>query len=213
MPITIPDPSDLAVLLIDVQPFFLDVAFPDDGGGREALLVRLEHLLLLAGWFDLPVLGTAEHPVDRNGGLAPRLARVFPAAGQQFTKHTYDCCREPAVRAALEALPARQIAVAGAETDVCVLQSVLGLLRMGRQVFLLEDCLFTTEPYPGPALRRMIAAGAIPTTFKSLAYELTVSVDHTPWLDTWIDRDRPDVRPFPTSFDYPESFPPWKPAL
>jgi hypothetical protein len=158
-------------------------------------------------------VATAEHPVDRNGGLAPRLARVFPVAGRQLTKHTYDCCREPAVRAALEALQARQIAVAGAETDVCVLQSVLGLLRMGRHVFLLEDCLFTTEPHPGPALRRMIAAGATPTTFKSLAYELTVSVDHTPWLDTWIDRDRPGVKPFPPSFGYPESLPFWKPAL
>jgi nicotinamidase-related amidase len=212
MPITIPDPSNLAVLIIDVQPFFLDVAFPADAAGRESLLTRLEQLLLLADWFDLPVLATAEHPVDHHGALAPRLARVFPSAGQQFTKRTYDCCREPAIRAALEGLPA-QVAVTGAETDVCVLQSVLGLLRMDRQVFLLEDCLFTTEPHPGPALRRMIAAGAIPSTFKSLAYELTVSVDHTPWLDTWVDCDRPDAKPLSPLFRDPESLPPWRPVL
>jgi nicotinamidase-related amidase len=213
MPILIPDPSNLAVLVIDVQPYFLEVAFPADAAGRESLLVRLEQLLLLADWYDLPTLATFEHPVDRNGRLPPRLARVFPAAGQQFVKRTYDCCREPAIREALEGLPADQIAVAGAETDVCVLQSVLGLLQMGRQVFLLEDCLFTTEPQPAPALRRMIAAGALPTTFKSLAYELGVSVDHTPWLDIWVDRDRPEVKPFPAAFRDPESLPPWRPAL
>ena len=48
----------------------------------------------------------------------------------------------------------RQIAVAGAETDVCILQSTLGLLEAGYEVFLLEDCLSTTEASPGPALRR-----------------------------------------------------------
>jgi nicotinamidase-related amidase len=213
MSIAIPDPSSLAVLVVDVQPYFLDVAFPADAAGRESLLVRLEQLLLLADWFDLPVLATFEHPVDRNGRLPPRLARAFPAAGQQFVKRTYDCCREPAIREALERLPVAQIAVAGAETDVCVLQSVLGLLRMARQVFLLEDCLFTTEPNPGPALRRMIGAGALPTTFKALAYELTASVDHTPWLETWIDRDRPDAKPLSPLFRDPESLPPWRPAL
>jgi nicotinamidase-related amidase len=213
MSITIPDPSNLAVLVIDVQPFFLEVAFPADAAAREPLLVRLEQLLLLADWYELPTLATFEHPVDRNGQLPPRLGQVFPAAGQQFVKRTYDCCREPAIREALEGLSAAQIAVAGAETDVCVLQSVLGLLRMGRQVFLLEDCLFTTEPRPGPALRRMIGAGALPTTFKSLAYELGVSVEHTPWLDTWVDRDRPGVKRLSPLFRDPESLPPWRPAL
>lgn len=213
MPIAIPDQSSLAVLLIDVQPHFLDLAFRSDAAGCESLLVRLEQLLLLADWLDLPVLATYEHPIARNGELPPRLAEVFPASGHQFTKRTYDCCSEPAIRKAVERLPARQFAVVGAETDVCVLQSVLGLLQMDRQVFLLEDCLFTTELHPGPALRRMFAAGAVPTTFKSLAYELTASVDQTPWLDTWADRDRPGVKPFPPSFRDPESLPAWRPAL
>ena len=33
---------------------------------------------------------------------------------------------------------------AGAEIDVYVMQSVLGLLDMGYEVFLLEDCIFTS---------------------------------------------------------------------
>ena len=69
-----------------------------------------------------------------------------------------------------------QIAVAGGETDVCVLQSVLGLLALGKQVFLLEDALFSSERHVGPALRRMAAAGAIPSTVKTLNYELRRSV-------------------------------------
>lgn len=196
--------SGIGVLLIDVQPLFWDLAFPSEddlaGSARESLLVRMEHLLILADWMGLPSIATFEHPVEENGQLPERLDEVFPARGQRFSKRTYNCCLEPTIREAIERLPVQQFAVAGAETDVCILQSVLGLLRMGRSVFLLEDCLFTSEPHPGPALRRMYQAGAIPCTFKSFAYELAESVDHTPWLETWLERDREYAKPFPEAF-------------
>ena len=70
----------------------------------------------------------------------------------------------------------RQLLVAGGETDVCVLQSVLSLLERGYQVFLLEDCLFSSEPHTAPAVARMRAAGAVPCTLKTAYYELMRSV-------------------------------------
>ena len=62
--------------------------------------------------------------------------------------------------------------MAGAETDVCILQSVLGLLREGYEVYLLEDCLFSSESAPEPAIARMRQAGARPCTYKSFYYEV-----------------------------------------
>jgi hypothetical protein len=47
---------------------------------------------------------------------------------------------------------------------------------MGYEVFLLEDALFSEEPNTSPALRRMELAGAIPSTVKTLHYELRRSV-------------------------------------
>ena len=44
------DSSNIGLLLIDVQPTFLDYAFPDQSEGLESLLVRYEHLLMLADW-------------------------------------------------------------------------------------------------------------------------------------------------------------------
>lgn len=199
--------SSVAVLLIDVQPAFWDYAFGQSEEVKEPVMIRLQHLLMLADWMELPILATFEHPVAENGQLPEQLERVFPAGGQRFTKRTYNCCLEPTIREAIKRLPVKQFAVAGAETDVCILQSVLGLLRMGYQVFLLEDCLFTSESHPGAALRRMAQAGAIPCTLKSLAYELSESVDHTPWLPTWIERDRDYAKPFPKDFGPLEEFP------
>jgi hypothetical protein len=196
-------------LLVDVQCInWTGVELP-----KEPQLVRLENLLRLADWMELPVIATFEHPVDRNGMFPERLEGLFPARGRRFTKRTYNCCLEPTILEAIKALPGKQIAVAGAETDVCIMQTVLGLLKLGYQIFLLEDCLYTTEPQPRPALDRMYRAGAVPITFKSFAYELAVSVDHSPWLDTWIERDRPYAKPFPEEFGGPEMYPDWEPKL
>jgi hypothetical protein len=79
----------------------------------------------------------------------------------------------------------RQLIVAGSETDVCVLQSVIGLIDMGFQVFLLEDGLFTSEPNPHAALTRMYQLGVVPITYKSLYYELIRTVDVEPLHRTW----------------------------
>jgi len=144
-------------------------------GETEGLLGRLEFLLALSTVYALPLLATFEQPVERKGWLPERLEPFFPVNGLKYTKQTFNCCGEPDIMAAVAGLGRKQLAVAGGETDVCVLQSVLGLLREGYEVFLLEDVLFSSEPHTGPALRRMERAGAIPTTVKTLNYELRLS--------------------------------------
>lgn len=194
---------DVAVLMIDVQTYFLDGWM---AGESESVLTRLEFLCGLTTAHELPCLATLEEPIARKGGLTERLATIFPAHGQTFTKHTFDCCAEPAIRDALAALPQSRIAVAGGETDVCVLQSVLGLIDLGKQVYLLEDVLFSEEPHVGPAIRRMEAAGAIPSTVKTLAYELRRSVAAPP-LATLLAERAPTL-----ALPSPEDLPPWRPG-
>ena len=204
------DRSKIGVLLIDVQPFFLDYAFAERDEERESIMVRFEHLLMLTDWMDLPLIATFEKPLAENGELPDRLEAVFPAVGKRFVKNYFGSASEPQIREAIERSAARQFAVAGSETDVCVLQSTLGLLEMGYEVFLLEDCLFTTEANPGPALRRLYQAGAIPCTLKSMVYELVECVDQIPWYAGGLAAgDQPDAKPFPEAFIAPEEWPPW----
>ena len=206
------DRNNIGILLIDVQPFFLDLADPG-GEALEPLLMRLEHLLMLAGWIDLPLVATFEKPVAHNGELPDRLEGVFPEGGRRFVKNHFGSMSEPEIREAVTGLGVGQFVVTGAETDVCVLQTTLGLLESGYQVFLLEDCLFTTESEPGPALRRMYQAGAVPATLKSFAYELLGCVEEIPWYpEGWAMRDHHGAKPFPEGFVAPEDWPPWKPA-
>ena len=196
--------DDLAIVVIDVQPGFLGGWM---AGPSEPHLVRLEYLFGLATVFDLPCLATFEEPVEKNGWLPERLDRYFPAHGQRHTKQTFNCCAEPPILAALAATNRSQIAVAGCETDVCVLQSVMGMIGAGYQVFLLEDCLFSSEPHTGPAIRRMEAAGAIPSTVKTLSYELRHSVA-APGPRTTLQERFPELH-----LPRPEDFPVWADPL
>ena len=196
--------EDLAILVIDVQPYFLDGWM---AGASEPLLARLEFLLGLATVYDLPCVATFEQPVAKKGRLPERLEPFFPAHGERYTKNTFNCCGEQEIREALARFGRHQFAVAGGETDVCVLQSVLGLIGEGYQVFLLEDCLFSSEPHVGPALRRMEQAGAVPSTVKTLHYELRRSMAAAPARDVFAERC-PGLR-----MVEPEDLPVWEPLV
>ncbi len=190
-------PSETAVLLVDAQTHFLEMMH----GAQEPVLARMERLVRFAELLDLPVVVTLEHPVEEKGGLPERLESALPKTTRRFVKTSFDCMAEEPIRKALDR-PC--VAVAGGETDVCILQSVLALLDAGYRVFLLEDCLFSSEPDVGPALRRMEAAGALPATFKSFAYELLAKVEAA-WPEKWRERlaQRPEL--FPPPEDLPHA--------
>lgn len=165
---------DTALLLIDVQPGFLDAMH----GEPEPLLRRLERLLRFADMMSMPVIATVERPLEAKGALHERL-RVADV----FEKWMFSALRETPIRDALSATGCRRVAVAGAETDVCVLQTVLDLREAGYEVVLLTDCVFSSEPDPRAALDRMAAAGATPATFKTFCYEVLETADRTAWPD------------------------------
>ncbi len=185
--------------MIDAQTSFL----ASMAGESEPLLQRLERLLMLADWLALPVIATIERPVESKGHLPDRLQVRTPNDVQIFEKSSFDLCGEQPIADALKATGRGAVAVAGGETDVCVLQSVLGLIGRGYRVYLLEDCLFSSEPDTGFAVARMRAAGALPSSFKSFAYELTGTVDRTAWPRSW--RDKLAERDL---FPDPETLPP-----
>jgi isochorismate hydrolase len=175
------DADRVGVVLIDAQPAFWDIMH----GQREPVMQRIEQLLVFTDITQRPLVATFEDSPERNGWLPERLENVFPEHGQRHVKRTFDCCREPEIREVFKSMNVEQIVLAGAETDVCVLQSALGLLEMGYEVFLLEDCLFTNEPNTGPALRRLYGAGAIPCTYKTFFFEMTRSVAPDAMPELW----------------------------
>jgi isochorismate hydrolase len=160
--------------VIDVQDFFLAQL------GSRPLRTRTEtnllHFARLLAYFRIPMIATLERPIHRKGRVPERLAPLG-AMAQVFEKEFFDLTKERTIVDHLSGLKRTQALVTGCETDVCVLQSCLGLLDLGHEVFVIEDLLFSSSRNVEAAMSRMEAAGAIPLTYKMLFYELVAAVE------------------------------------
>jgi hypothetical protein len=74
----------------------------------------------------------------------------------------------------------KRVLVLGAETDVCVLQTILGLRRSGIEVLALTDALVTEEVNDAPAHRRLRQAGVVEVTMEEAQAYLTNAAPSSP---------------------------------
>jgi nicotinamidase-related amidase len=97
-----------------------------------------------------------------------------------FEKSFFDACKDKTIKSHLGRLKRRQVLVAGCETDVCVFQSCLGLLRLGYQVYVVEELIFSSSSNVQAATTHLKDRGVVFLSYKSLYYELVESVDGPP---------------------------------
>lgn len=166
-------------VVIDVQDFFLQAV---EARRRAELEKDLGDCAELLGKLNIPILYTIERPMDQKGSLAASLEKriVKDAPVKILEKDFFDLSAEKEIAAHLAALKRKQMILTGCETDVCVLQSCLGLIEKGYEVFVVEDLLFSSTTPCDSALRRMESAGATLMTFKTLYHELLRAVDGSP---------------------------------
>jgi nicotinamidase-related amidase len=160
-----------ALLVIDIQDKLL-AKMP-----AAADLVRNAAFLLdAAKLLDVPVRATEQYPK----GLGPttaEIARRLP--GPAAAKTAFSCCGAGTFLEELEMLQRPNVVVAGMETHVCVLQTVLDLLDAGLHVFLPVDAVaarFAADH--DAAVRRLEAAGAVPVSAETVAFEWTRDATH-----------------------------------
>ncbi len=167
-------------VLVDVQEFFLAQV---DKRRRARLKTNIGHFVRLLDYFRIPTVVTLERPVEHKGTLPREIARHLGAHAQTFEKDFFDLTRDKTIRDHLAGLKRRQVIVAGCETDVCVMQSCLGLIDLGYEVFEIDELIFSSARDTEAAVERMKAAGAVFTTYKSLFYELVEAVQGEPRTD------------------------------
>ena len=161
-------------LIIDVQEFFLSQI---DTRPRSKLEINIKNFARLLGYFRIPMVATLERPVDQKGALPREIAKHVSEDAKIFEKDFFDLTKEKKIADYIARLKKKQVIVAGCETDVCVLQSCLGLLALGYDVYVVEELVFSSSPNVDAAIARMKAAGAVFVTYKSLYYELIEAVD------------------------------------
>lgn len=154
-----------ALLLIDLQERLVPALADPDG-----LLARARLVLQAARRLEVPVLATEQYPK----GLGPTAAALAPllAADQLVAKTAFSALRDPQPAERIGMLGRETLVVIGAETHVCVLQTVLDLLARGRKVAVVADAVGSRRATDKEAgLVRMRRAGAQIVTAEMVVFE------------------------------------------
>ena len=167
-------PNRCCGIIVDLQGFFLAQV---DKRLRSRIKTNTSNFVRLLNHFKIPIVVTLERPVEFKGSLPKEIRKHVGDRARTFEKDFFDLCKEKKIKAHLAGLKRKQAIVAGCETDVCVLQSCLGLLSLGYEVTVMEELIFSSSRNVDAAIARMQAEGVIFTTYKSLYYELIEAVD------------------------------------
>lgn len=125
-------------------------------------------LIDVAQRLDVPVLLSEQYPKGL-GHTVPELRRRVSEA---MAKTRFSCAADEGCRARIEDLGREQLIVMGAEAHVCVLQTALGLLEAGKQVFVVADCIASRDPRNAElAIARMRAEGVRIVSREMVAFE------------------------------------------
>lgn len=176
------DASRSILVVIDFQGKLVQMVH------RPALaLEATRRLMRLADLFAVPVVLTEQYPK----GIGPTEASIraaYDALGTPkffLEKTAFGCCGDAGFEGLLQqarpglAPARRQIVIAGMETHVCVMQTVLDLLASGHEVHLCWDAVSGRgEEYRKHALDRMAAEGATITNHESVAFEWARDKNH-----------------------------------
>lgn len=165
--------EDSALIVIDVQDNFTCKL---EAAQSQSLLERAAWLIGVAQWLKIPVLVTVED-LPRASGPSPEVVKAINASALVFNKMVFSLAHQPDILAAVERLQRRTLVLVGLETDVCVLQSALGLLELGYRVAVITDATGSPGTAHASGLARMQAAGVLMLETKGLYYEWVRTVE------------------------------------
>jgi nicotinamidase-related amidase len=175
------DSASSALLIVDVQEKLLPLV-----KNSAAVLSNVSLLMDAASRFEVPIAATEQYPAGLGSSVAAVNERLPQAARE---KRMFSCreCRE--IFAEWHKQQRRQVVVAGIETHVCVLQTVLDLLSMGFDCYVVVDATSSrSELDQKIAWQRMEISGAILTTTESALFEWCVDSRHPQFkqISAWV---------------------------
>ncbi len=167
------NPQRAMLLIIDVQEAFVSPIKRSKRVIRQCVtMVKAAQLL------EVPITVSEQYPKGL-GRTVSELQKELDKNQLYPDKTTFSCMAEEKCKEEILKQGRSQIIVAGIEAHVCVLQTVLDLLELGRDVFVLADAVSSRNNFDCKyALSRMAESGAIVTTTETVILEMTVGSKH-----------------------------------
>ncbi|CAN5702455.1 isochorismatase family protein [soil metagenome] len=168
------------MVLVDYQARLLPAI-----DGSRAVLDHARQLAKIAKVMGVPIIGTEQNP----RGLGPTEESLRALVPTTVEKMHFDACRDGLVDALARrpdgSPPCQDVALAGCETHVCLLQTGLGLIEAGLRVWVVADACGSRSPLnKALGLARLAKAGATIVDTEMVAFE---------WLETCAHPDFKEV--------------------
>lgn len=160
-------PEDSFLVLIDHQPY----QFANLNSHEPTVIVNnVVGLAKAAKVFDVPTILTTVLE-ERGGYLIKGLQDVFP--DQKTIDRTFiNTWEDPAVTEIVKKSGRKQLVLAALWTEVCLAMPTIQALAEGYDVFIVTDASGgVSKEAHDMAVRRMVAAGAVPMTWMAVASE------------------------------------------
>ena len=161
------DPSECALIVIDIQEKLLPPIFE-----RDRLLRNAQLLIRMAGMLNLPMIATTQY-ARGLGDTVSQVKDLLPEGA--IDKQVFSCFGSDVFCSLLKRLPGHRntVLLCGMESHICVTQTALGALREGYLVHVASDAVSSrTEWNWKVGLGRMQAAGAVISATEMVIYEL-----------------------------------------
>jgi len=144
----------------------------------EDILQTLSKLVKGFQLLNLPILLSEQYPQ----GLGQTVGSLQTQLGQSYRpwiKSTFSCLDDPDFFNYVISFPYQQWVVVGIEAHICVLQTVKGLLKAGKQVVVLNDAITSRSIYDfSTAIAEMRDAGARISCAETVLFELLKDSKH-----------------------------------
>lgn len=150
----------------------------------EDLVARTCALLDAAQRLEVPCIAT-EHCASQIGPLVPEIAGRLDA-GRTFAKSRFGATDHPEFRALLSRTARPQVVIAGMEAHVCVMQTALGIVGLGYDVFIVGDAVGSRAERQSDrelAIARMRGAGCAIAGTETVLFEWTGGGDDAAFGD------------------------------
>jgi len=161
------NPATTALLIVDMQE---KIFAPMKQGEKVLHTIRL--LIHGCQQFHIPVILTEQYPQGLGITLEP-IQKLLNEQYRPWVKSTFSAVNDPSFINHLSTLAMTQWIVVGLETHICVLQTVKGLINLGKEVVVLNHGMTarTSEDHD-IALKEINQAGARVSTLEAILFEL-----------------------------------------
>ena len=167
--------TDSILIVVDAQPGFSGTS-TDEGLAAARSREVAAWLAGAATALGIPVVVT-EEDAARNGPTDPQIMGRLPAGTPVLAKPVFGLADVPEILAAVEATGRLTAVIVGAETDVCVAQSAVGLHDRGFRVVVVTDATFSPGRMHDHGLAQLRDVGVEVRHAKGVYYEWIRTVE------------------------------------